>query len=89
MAGENPVPSYERVNPMLFERGAAARIQTLWLHGNSDQYYAIEHCRENFERFRSAGGNGRFVAAPMGHALLFKPALWAGQLDRYLGELTA
>ena len=34
-------------------------------------------------------GEGTFVAAPMGHALMIKPALWANHLDRYLHELTA
>lgn len=44
-------PSHETVNPQLFERGAAAGIPTLWLHGSHDQYYRIGHCRGNFERF--------------------------------------
>jgi len=82
-------PNYEIVNPMLFQRGASAGIPTLWLHGSHDRYYGIGHCRQNFERFRSAGGEGKFIAAPMGHALLFKPALWAGHLDRYLDGLRA
>lgn len=80
-------PNHELVNPMLFERGATAGISTLWLHGNRDQYYAIEHCRGNFERFLSAGGRGKFVAAPMGHALMFKPALWKEHVDRYLADV--
>lgn len=77
-------PSHEVVNPMLFERGAKADISTLWLHGSYDQYYRIAHCRGNFERFRSAGGHGEFIAAPMGHALMFKPKLWKEHMDRYL-----
>lgn len=77
-------PSYEVVNPCLFERGASAGISTIWLHGSFDQYYRIGHCRGNFERFRSAGGQGTFIAAPMGHALMFKPALWKVHLDRYM-----
>ncbi|WP_229006584.1 hypothetical protein [Roseibium aggregatum] len=44
-------PGHETVNPQLFERGAAAGIPTLWLHGSHDQYYRIGHCRGNFERF--------------------------------------
>jgi pimeloyl-ACP methyl ester carboxylesterase len=80
-------PSHEFVNPTLFERGAAGNIPTLWLHGSYDQYYRIGHCRMNFERFRSAGGQGKFVAAPMGHGLLFKPALWKEHVDTYLNEL--
>lgn len=82
-------PSHEVVNPLPFERGAQAGIPTLWLHGNADQYYRIEHCRRNFDRFRSAGGQGTFIAAPMGHALLFKPALWSGHVDQYLQDSVA
>jgi len=81
-------PSHEIVNPSLFERGAPAGIPTLWLHGSYDQYYRIGHCRGNFERFLSAGGQGKFVAAPMGHALMFKPALWKNHLDQYLDGIT-
>lgn len=81
-------PSHELVNPTLFKRGGTAGISTLWLHGSYDQYYRISHCRGNFEKFRSAGGQGEFVAAPMGHALLFKPALWKAHLDRYMDRIS-
>lgn len=80
-------PNHEIVNPTLFKRGAPADIPTLWLHGIRDQYYRIQHCRANFETFLSAGGQGKFVPAPMGHALLFKPALWKRHLDQYLSDL--
>ncbi len=82
-------PSHESVNPLLFERGATAGIPTLWLHGSHDQYYRIGHCRESFARFLAAGGQGRFVAAPAGHALMFKPALWKPHLDQYMDSLLA
>lgn len=80
-------PSHETVNPGLFERGGPAGISTLWLHGSHDQYYRIEHCRRNFDRFVSVGGKGKFIAAPMGHALMFKPALWKEHVDQYLLDL--
>jgi dienelactone hydrolase len=80
--------SHETVNPLIFERGAPSEISTLWLHGSYDQYYRIGHCRGNFERFLSAGGQGKFVAAPMGHALMFKPALWKNDLNQYMDEIT-
>ena len=79
--------SHEIVNPSIFERGAPAGISTLWLHGSHDQYYRIGHCRRNFERFLSAGGKGKFIAATAGHALLFKPALWRNHLDQYMDGL--
>ncbi len=77
-------PNHEIVNPTLFERGAPAGIPTFWLHGIHDQYYRIEHCRGNFERYLSGGGQGKFIAAAMGHALMFKPALWKNHLDQYM-----
>ena len=79
--------NYEIVNPRLFERGAPAGISTLWLHGSYDQYYRIGHCRGNFERFLSAGGQGKFIAAAAGHGLLFKPALWKKHLDHYMDAI--
>ena len=81
--------SHEIVNPRLFERGGTAGIPTLWLHGSYDQYYRIGHCRENFDRFVAAGGQGKFIAAPMGHALLFKPALWKSHADQYMADIAA
>jgi pimeloyl-ACP methyl ester carboxylesterase len=81
-------PSHATLNPQLFERGAASGIPTLWLHGSHDQYYRIGHCRENYERFLLSGGKGRFVSAPAGHALMFKPALWKPYLDQYLSDLS-
>jgi hypothetical protein len=79
--------SHEIVNPSIFERGAPAGISTLWLHGSFDQYYRIGHCRGNFEKFLLAGGQGKFIAAAAGHALLFKPALWKKYLDHYMDGL--
>jgi hypothetical protein len=79
--------NHEIVNPTIFEGGAPAGIPTLWLHGSHDQYYRIGHCRGNFEKFLSAGGQGKFVAAAAGHALLFKPALWKNHLDHYIDSV--
>ncbi|MBL8895335.1 MAG: alpha/beta hydrolase [Rhizobiales bacterium] len=79
--------NYEIVNPLIFERGASAGISTLWLHGSFDQYYRIGHCRGTFEKFLSAGGQGKFIGAAAGHGLLFKPALWKKHLDHYLDDI--
>lgn len=76
--------AYETVNPALFRRGATAGAPTLWLHGSHDQYYRIAHCRRNFDGFIASGGTGTFIAAPAGHALLFKPQLWRQHLDAYM-----
>jgi len=79
--------SHEILNPRIFERGAPAGISTLWLHGSFDQYYRIGHCRGNFEKFLSAGGQGKFITVAAGHGLLFKPALWKKHLDHYMDSL--
>lgn len=80
-------PAYETVNPLIFKRGAAAEAPTLWLHGSYDQYYRLSHCRRNFDDYRAAGGNGMFVAAPMGHSLLFKPLLWRRHVDAFVDRM--
>jgi len=79
--------THEIVNPALFKRGAAGGNPTLWLHGSYDQYYRIAHCHRNFDGFEAAGGKGTFVAAPMGHSLLFKPPLWRKHLDAFMERL--
>jgi dienelactone hydrolase len=77
-------PTYEAVNPPIFNMGATAGIPTLWLHGTKDQYYRIGHCRSNFDSYISAGGKGIFIAAVAGHALIYKPELWTRSVDSYL-----
>lgn len=81
-------PEYETLSPALFARGALAGIPTLWLHGSHVQYDRIGHCLGNFEQFLRAGGQGPLLAAPAGHALMFKPALWAGHVDEHLERLS-
>lgn len=80
-------PTYESINPMIFERGAGFGRTTLWLHGSYDQYYRIAHCRSNFEKYLAAGGHGTFVAARSGHALLHKPELWMPSVNDYMRKL--
>lgn len=78
--------TYESVNSMIFERGAAFKRPTLWLHGSYDQYYRISHCRENFQKFIAAGGSGSFVATKGGHMLLPKQNLWRRVVDDYMDQ---
>jgi dienelactone hydrolase len=80
-------PTFESINPLIFERGATFGRDTLWVHGSLDQYYRIAHCRGNFEKFLAAGGRGKFVTAKGGHALLFKPDLWVASLDEYMRKI--
>ena len=61
----------------------------LWLYGENDPFYALDHSRGNFEAFRAAGGKGRFIGFRVpggnGHSVILFPRLWAAEVDRYLG----
>jgi len=80
-----------RLNGTLFERGARFGRPTLWLYGHHDPFYDIEHSRNNFASFQSAGGHGTFlefdVPGGYGHAVLSAPELWQGPLAEYLRSL--
>lgn len=79
------------VNRNGFVRGAAMQRPTLWLYGERDSYYSLDHSRANFEAFRAAGGQGRMVTYALppdenGHSLHGYPALWKADLDSYLAQ---
>ena len=81
-----------RLNGTLFVRGARFDRRTLWLYGDQDPFYDIEHSRNNFTLFQSAGGQGTFlefnVPGGYGHAVLSAPELWEGPVAEYLSTLT-
>jgi dienelactone hydrolase len=83
-----------QINPVLFRRGAGYPRPTLWLYGTGDSFYKLPHSRANFEAFRAAGGQGRFIAYEMpagqnGHFIADRPDLWQGDVDSYVREATA
>lgn len=80
------------VNSALFVRGAAFPKTTIWLYGEGDPYYPIEHSRSNFEAFRTAGGQGRFIVLRPakgldGHSVFLQSSLWTELLNTYLQSL--
>ena len=81
-----------RLNGTLFMRGARFDRPTLWLYGDQDPFYDIQHSRKNFILFQSAGGQGTFlefnVPGGHGHAVLSAPELWEGPVAEYLSSLT-
>lgn len=81
------------INRTLMNGGAAFPRPTLWLYGDKDRLYTLDHSRGNFEAFRAAGGRGRFVEYRVpggnGHGVIQFPRLWAAEVDRYLGALKA
>ena len=78
------------VNRTLMNRGTRFPRPMLWLYGENDPFYALDHTRGNFEAFRAAGGRGRFIGAAVpggnGHRVILFPRLWGAEVDRYLGE---
>lgn len=85
-------PHGAQVNTALFRRGAAFPKPTLWLYGSRDSFYSLAHSRANFQAFRAAGGQGRFVgyelpAGQQGHFIRAQPELWRGDVDAYVGEV--
>src|SRR3984885_13421654 len=80
-----------RLNGTLFERGARFDRPTLWLYGHHDSFFEIEHSRNNFALFQSAGGRGAFmefdVPGGYGHFVLGAPELWEGPVAEYLSSL--
>ncbi len=81
-------PGAELVNQTLFERGARYGHPTLWLYGQGDIYYSLDHSRKNFAAFQKTGGQGTFIAfdAPsdVGHNVIHYPDLWTAPIDDYL-----
>jgi dienelactone hydrolase len=82
----------DAINSASFKRGAAFATPMLWLYGENDPFYKIEHSRKNFDTFVSAGGKGVFkVFSPAtgqsGHGLVAMPNLWLKDLTSYLDQL--
>jgi dienelactone hydrolase len=81
------------INGTLFKRGGAFPHPTLWLYGNQDPCYSLNHSRANFAAFQAAGGKGSFfdfeVPGGNGHRVMFSPPLWTGHVDRYLNSIGA
>ncbi|MBI3101719.1 MAG: alpha/beta hydrolase [Burkholderiales bacterium] len=80
------------VNRAGFVRGAAMPRPTLWLYGERDSYYTLEHSRASFEAFRAAGGQGRMVSYALppgqdGHGIHSHPTLWQDDLEDYLRQV--
>ncbi len=69
--------------------GPGARMPTLWVYTENDQYFGAVHPRNWFKAFRAAGGNGEMVQFPPhgddGHSLFTRfPAVWQPVVDDFL-----
>lgn len=79
------------INQELFRRGGAYGRPTIWLYGDKDPYYPLDHSRGNFAAFQAAGGEGTFHEyAPFGplngHQIGSAPSLWGATLEAYLAD---
>jgi dienelactone hydrolase len=84
--------SAEVINTASFARGAAFTRPMLWLYGERDPYYSMQHSQKNFATFEAAGGKGVFhrVVVPEGqdgHSIHTSPGLWAPLVDDYLSYI--
>ncbi len=78
------------INQHLFTKGANYPSGTLWLYGNDDVFYSMEHSQNNFSAFQKAGGKGRFLDVTVGgrdngHWVMLVPPLWKDAVMDYLG----
>jgi dienelactone hydrolase len=75
------------INQALFARGAPYPDDTLWIYGDQDVFYSLDHSRVNFAAFQKAGGRGEFHELPAeagGHYVWLQPDRWAPLVERYL-----
>lgn len=82
----------QEINHNIFKRGSSFKGKTIWLYGQQDPFYSIEHSRSNFNAFKEAGGLGEFYDYKVhgennGHGLMFTPPLWQAQLEQYLSQI--
>ena len=80
------------INTTLFVQGANYPRETIWLYGNNDQFYPLEHSRNNFNAFTNAGGKGKFhefepAPGSSGHFIISYSGIWDNALDKYLSKI--
>ncbi|MDP9900388.1 dienelactone hydrolase family protein [Variovorax ginsengisoli] len=96
--GGNPITqaqhpcSPQAMGQLFMEYGRLARLPTLWLYAENDQYFGPTYPRGWFQTFRQAGGNGEFVQFPPqgddGHKLFTAfPEVWQPQVGAFLDRL--
>jgi dienelactone hydrolase len=74
---------------MFADYGRTARIPTLWVYSENDEYSGPKLPKEWFEAFRAAGGKGEFVQLPpygdAGHGVFTKaPEWWQPKVGEFL-----
>jgi len=82
----------EAVHKTSFKRGGEFKKQTLWLYGENDSHYSLDHCQNNFDLFVESGGKGDFLSYSLspvkdGHSLLYYPQVWMKDVDLFLESI--
>jgi dienelactone hydrolase len=72
--------------------GKTARVPTLWLYTENDQYFGPSYPREWFKAYKDAGGTGEFVQfgphGEDGHSLFARfPETWQPRVGAFLREV--
>jgi len=85
-------PTAEAINTTTFKRGAAYQHSMLWLYGENDSFYKMDHSRKNFDAFIASGGTGVFKtfqtpAGQNGHNLISTPGSWKETVEAYVRQL--
>ena len=79
----------DKINTETFRASARYPGATIWLYGENDALYSMDHSRGNFNAFTAAGGHGVFHSyfigpGANGHLLLSNPGLWEQDLSAFL-----
>lgn len=77
---------------MFAEYGKTAKVPTLWVYTENDQWMGAKFPREWFEAFQEAGGQGEFIMFPPfgddGHGLFVKaPHIWQPKVREFLNSV--
>lgn len=93
--GGNPATQPQRpcstaqMERLFGQYGKTARIPSLWIYAENDQYFGPVYPREWFAAFQGAGGTGEFVQLPPqgddGHQTFARfPAAWQPRVSAFL-----
>ncbi|WP_420408608.1 dienelactone hydrolase family protein [Hoeflea sp.] len=83
----------ETINQNLVRRASAFQRPMLWLYGEDDPYYSIDHTRAMHAEFTEAGGSADYHAIEVrgsgnGHWVAAIPPLWMDLVEAYLDSLS-
>ena len=81
----------EKINTVSFRNAAGSGVPTIWLYGENDSFYSIDHSRKNFDAFIEAGGEGTFHQYFLGkgvngHLLSMYPRFWNDDLAVFMKQ---